>query len=115
MVRTVAMLMLLLQLRPFAAAAVCLHQSQATNQPCVMPMLADDSLAANHSQQQPPHSPHPAGCPLAQLCAVPASVVLPVAFVAEISRTTVIVTTSPYVGSIHPADPVAPPVPPPNS
>ncbi|MGH7594432.1 MAG: hypothetical protein ACRELE_11375 [Gemmatimonadales bacterium] len=115
MVRTAATLMLLLQLRPFAAAAVCLHQMQGSDQACAMSMPASASPADNHAQQHPTRSPQTADCPLAELCAVPAAVVLPVAFVAVTSGTTVIVTASPYVRSIHPADPVAPPVPPPNS
>lgn len=114
MLRTVGTLLLLLQLRPFAAAAVCLHQSQGAEQPCDMPMGA----APTSNDQGQRHSTRPSqspGCPLAQLCALSAPVVVPAVLVGPTVRVTVASVAPVYVASNHTAEPVAPPVPPPNS
>lgn len=114
MLRTVGTLLLLLQLRPFAAAAVCLHQSQGTEQPCAMPMgsaPSSDDQGQRHSTQ-PSQSPD---CPLAQLCALTAPVVIPAIVIGPSVQVTVSAVVPVYVASNHTAEPVAPPVPPPNS
>lgn len=111
MLRTIGTLMLLLQLRPFAAAAVCLRPSQGTQQPCDMPM-GTVPASDNQGQRHPSQTPE---CPLAQLCALAAPGVVPVAFVTPTVRVTVAAVASVYLASNHTAEPVAPPVPPPNS
>jgi hypothetical protein len=112
--RTFATLMLLLQLRPFAGAAICLNQVLSADQKCEM-ALPD---AANHDAPAPNSSgtaPIPrTDCPLAQLCAVPAGAVLSFNVTTPIATTEAVTTLPPYTDKLFAADPAAPLVPPPN-
>lgn len=115
MLRSVATLLLLLQLRPFAAAAICLQESLATGETCEMAMAGDPAGSKDTSPSAP--SPGPTSdCTLAQLCAMPAGAVLsiqPVWSAVTVEAMTTVVP--PYLNRLIAIDPAAPLVPPPNA
>ena len=106
MLRSVATLFLLLQLRPFVGAAICLHQSLATHPGCEMatPATSKDTGAPRPSSD----------CPHAQLCANPAGPVLSVAVSTTVAPIEHLSALPLYRNTLHTTDPAAPLVPPPN-
>lgn len=106
--------MLVLQLRPFAGAAICLHQALAADQKCEMalPGTADHNAS---TPSAPGTAPTPrTDCPLAQLCAAPAGAVLSFTVRTSIATTDVATTLPTCTDKLLTADPAAPLVPPPN-
>lgn len=114
MLRLAATLMLLLQLRPIAAAAVCLDQAASVEKPCEMPM-GSAPVSDGHGQQRSAPRSQSTSCPLAQLCAMSGPVVVPAIIVAPTGRVTLAAAAPTYLVSNRTTDPIAPPVPPPNS
>ena len=117
MFRSFAVLMLVLQARPFVGAAVCLHQALANDQKCEMAMPGTDrhKESVPHAPGTAPTPRSSADCPLAQLCAVPAGAVLFATAPASIATTEAVDPVPPYTDTLLAADPTAPLVPPPNS
>ena len=111
-----SLLFLLLQLRPLAAAAVCLHNMSSGTE-CPMPAGDDRSAPGQVPVQLPQHSDHSTpspGCPAAELCVSPAPVVEPA--VPVFSLVTPDHGIAPwFTATIHSAEPAAPPAPPPNA
>lgn len=116
MARTLATLLLLLQLRPFAGAAICLYQSHATDQACEMTMTGtgDHRAATPHSPSTAPAPRPTAECPLAQLCAIPAGAVLSIQVSTSLTTIEGRDTVPSYRNTLFATDPAAPLVPPPN-
>lgn len=105
----VALLLLLLQVKPLAAAVICLRDASPASE-CPMPGQAPSPAPAPHGSD---HGA-PAGCPAAAVCAAAAP---------ALGAFTTSFSTSPlehlsntwFVSKLHSADPVAPPAPPPNA
>ncbi|MES1259231.1 MAG: hypothetical protein ABUL71_01455 [Gemmatimonadota bacterium] len=116
MLRTVATLLLMMQLRPFAGAAICLHESLTTHPGCemTMPGTSNHRGAAQHSSSVPAPKPS-SDCPLAQLCANPAGAVLSVSVSTTVAPIEQPSGTPSYQNTLHTTDPAAPLVPPPNN
>lgn len=117
MFRSFAVLMLVLQARPFMGAAVCLHQALANDQKSEMAMPGTDrhKESVPHAPGTAPTPRSSADCPLAQLCAVPAGAVLFATAPASLATTEAVAPVPPYTDTLLAADPTAPLVPPPNS
>ena len=111
-----ALLFLLLQLRPLAAAVVCLHNMSSGTE-CSMPARDDRSAPSQVPTPLPQHSEHSVpspGCPAAELCISPAPVVEPAVPVFSLVMPDH-ESAAWLTPTFHSAEPVAPPAPPPNA
>jgi len=104
----IAVLLFLLQLKPLAAAVVCLREATSATE-CPMPGQTPAPLPHGSDPGAPPP-----GCPAAAVCAAvaPALAAITADFV---TNPLAHETTAWFVPGFHSADPVAPPAPPPNA
>jgi hypothetical protein len=110
-----ALLFFLLQLRPLAAAVVCLH-NMASGTECPMPAPDERSAPGRVPVPLPQHSDHSSplpGCPAAELCVSPAPVVEPAMPVFSLVIPDHAIAPW-FTSTIHSAEAAAPPAPPPN-
>src|ERR1017187_4180123 len=117
MVRFLATVLLLVQLRPVAVAAACAMQAP-THERCEMTSHSPGAPGhSDRSHHEEPGNPSAPGCECqgAPVCAVNTGLSLP-----SLIRTTASggATLGPIAitsASLHTSDPTAPPVPPPNA
>ncbi|HEX9755178.1 MAG TPA: hypothetical protein VGA42_05695 [Gemmatimonadales bacterium] len=115
MTRVAAVLLLLLQLRPVAGMALCLHQAAAAEE-CAGSM---DEMPADSRGSSQPDLPLGSGvpaheCSFAEVCntPVPAILELPAILSLAVAQIDPAVSRTP---SLRGADPLPPPPPPPNA
>lgn len=114
MVRFLATLLLLLQLRPVAvAAATCAMQSR-TQMPCEMTAAAGHGSHSGHSTQHDSSAPG-CDCQGAPVCATNPGLALPALVRSDLAGTVFVAPLSVSISSPHTSEPTAPPVPPPNA
>ena len=117
MLRIIAAVLILLQLRPVAAAAACMVRSQ--------PAAACDMTASPVTDPGRGNAPHhgaaPAtpmpscDCPAVPLCGINTTAVLPTVIRQQLGMAVARPIPQPVRTTLGTADPIAPPVPPPNA
>ena len=115
MTRVAAIVLLLLQLRPVAGMALCLHQAAAAEE-CAGSM--DEKPADSRGSSQP-DLPVRDGvpvheCSLAEVCNTPVPAVLELPAILSLAAAHVDPAIS-RIPSLHAAEPFPPPAPPPNT
>ena len=114
MTHVLATVLLLCQLRPVMAVAACMTGSHAATE-CEM---TDSSRAVPARGGSPDHSSTPmpsCECPAMPLCGVGTAVILSSIARQEISPPAGLAVAPSAPDVLHTADPIAPPVPPPNA
>lgn len=116
MLRAFAALILACQALSYGTVVFCTGQGDNASHCASMSGM---SAPASHATMHQPsdHSQHSGTCPLTHLCAVSATASLPAAPAPKQTTPVAVAHLNEFApsGSILPAEPLAPPVPPPNS